>query len=150
MVITFVCMGNICRSPMAECLFKALLKQKKPNKTFVIQSAGTHGINNGQDMDFRVKTVLQKHNIPLISFKSKQINQAIFNQSDLILAMDNKNIANLYQMFGINPKINKITQYCSNPTINEITDPWYDGKFKQVFELLVDCLNNLYHHLNII
>lgn len=118
--ITFVCLGNICRSPMAEYLAKDFVI--KYNLDFEIDSCGTSFFHNGEDMHAKTKEILLKNSINCENFSSKPINKQIFDESDYIFVMDNLNYNNLTNMFGKNDKIHFITEF-SSLGYNHVPDP---------------------------
>ena len=120
MKILFVCLGNICRSPMAEFICKDLLKD---NKNIEIDSAGTSGYHDGDDMHSGTKKLLKEKNIFCDGFSSKKISKSLIFESDFILVMDDQNLKTLINKFGENNKIKKITNYSSNKTIEYVPDP---------------------------
>ncbi|WPL36932.1 arsenate reductase/protein-tyrosine-phosphatase family protein [Malacoplasma iowae] len=91
MKITFVCLGNICRSPMAEFICKDLIVNKYKNNNITVDSAGTSGYHDGEYMHQKTANILQKNNINNKPFVSKKITSNLVNESDYVFAMDNSN-----------------------------------------------------------
>ncbi|KFB07903.1 low molecular weight phosphatase family protein, partial [Malacoplasma iowae DK-CPA] len=89
--ITFVCLGNICRSPMAEFICKDLIVNKYKNNNITVDSAGTSGYHDGEYMHQKTANILQKNNINNKPFVSKKITSNLVNESDYVFAMDNSN-----------------------------------------------------------
>lgn len=143
--VTFVCLGNICRSPMAEFVFKHLV-QKYNKKSFKkIQSCGTSGYHDGEDMHIKTKALLIENNIECNNFVSQKIDKKIYDSSDYIFVMDQKNYDYVVDKFENNikkSKVVKITDYLTNKTIDYVPDPWFTGNFYQVYDIILDCLNN--------
>lgn len=155
--ILFLCMGNICRSPAAHCVFQEMINQANLADQFLIDSAGTIGFHQGNEPDGRMQDALRKRNIPIIG-QSRQINKSDLKDFDLILAMDN---ANLMDAKSLDPeeqwhhKIKCFAEYCSDPTIAEIPDPYYgyDNGFETVLDLIeegclqlfIECQKQLNH-----
>lgn len=129
MKITFVCLGNICRSPMAEFIAKNIINQKGL-KNFIIDSCGTSGYHDGEGMHPGTKKILNKYSIPSNGFISKKITNQIFDSSDFVVVMDNSNYNNIVNMFGDNKKIIKICKYSNN--YSQVPDPWYTNNFQEV------------------
>lgn len=120
--ILFVCLGNICRSPMAEFICKNLLKEKKLENEFIVESAGLHSFHEGENMHKGTQLVLNKHKIEFFGFKSKPITKDMFNSFDYIFVMDNDNYRDITSRFGINNKVQKICKF-SSIGYDEVPDP---------------------------
>lgn len=147
MKITFVCLGNICRSPMAEFIFKDIVEKNNMSSCFDITSAGTAGYHDGDDMHHGTKTLLQSKKIKCNNFVSKKLTKQLFDDSNIILVMDDNNFNDVVNSFGQNPKIKKMTDYCSNKDIKYVPDPWFTKNFDEVFEILNDSLNNFFNQI---
>ena len=135
--ILFLCMGNICRSPAAHCVFQEMVNQAKLADQFFIDSAGTIGFHEGNEPDGRMQDALRKRKIPVIG-QSRQIRKSDLEDFDLILAMDH---SNLMDAQSLNPE-----GYCSDPRIKDIPDPYYgyeDG-FEVVLDLIEDGCQQLF------
>ena len=137
--VLFVCLGNICRSPLAEGIFKHLATTKGVDEKFQFDSAGLGDWHLGEPPDYRsIKTALA-NGIDLSKQRARQVNQADFHQFDLILAMDQQNLTDLQSMKPQNSKCNLalILQYAGLGN-HAIPDP-YEGNYEdffQVFELI--------------
>jgi protein-tyrosine phosphatase len=136
--LLFVCMGNICRSPTAEAVFRHLVNQNNLADKIETDSAGTHAYHVGELSDNRARQVAQKRNIKLESYARKIINTD-FIKYDYILAMDKDNYTNLYDRCPIKYR-NKISLFLSfAPKLkeNEVPDPYYGGThgFEYVLDL---------------
>lgn len=146
--ITFVCLGNICRSPMAEYLFKHKVNQHNLNDEFVITSAGTSGWNDGDDMHHKTKEMLISRNIDYDNFISKKLTKSLFDKSNYIFVMDNSNYNDVISSFGSNSKVRKITNYNTVKNYDEVPDPWYTGDFNETYEIISDALDNILNLLS--
>ena len=153
--ILFLCMGNICRSPAAHCVFQEMVNQANLADHFFIDSAGTIGFHQGNEPDGRMQDAMRKRKIPIIG-RSRQINKSDLEDFDLILAMDNSNLMDAQSLDTKRQRHDKIkcfAEYCADPTIMEIPDPYYgyDDGFEIVLDLieegcqqlLVDCQKQL-------
>lgn len=149
--ILFVCLGNICRSPMAEMIMKALLKDS-PHE-IRIESAATSTYEIGNSPHAGAIKELKKHNIPIVEHYARQITSQDFYDFDYIIGMDNSNITNLKKLVPENKlaeKIFLVTDVLDVPY--EVEDPWYDGNFartyQQLFEVLPLWVNRLKKIIN--
>lgn len=149
--ILFLCMGNICRSPAAHCVFQDLVNKAGLGNHYRIDSAGTIGFHEGSPPDERMQEVLRKYKIPIIG-ESRPLKYSDLEAFDLILAMDT---ANLEDAKALDPekkwhrKIQLFANYCLDPTLREIPDPYYgfaDG-FEHVLDLVKEGCETLLESL---
>ena len=131
--VLFVCHGNICRSPMAEFVFKDMINKKQLQSDFYIASAATsteeiwNGIGN--PVYPPAKRELAKHGISCEGKRAVQITKADYGKYDYILGMEERNIRNILRIVGKDPegKVKLLLDYSDNP--RDIADPWYTGDF---------------------
>jgi len=145
--ILFVCMGNICRSPMAEGVFLHILKREHREHDFVVDSAGTHGYHAGELADSRMRMHATKRGYTLES-RSRRVTREDYENFDLIVAMDDANYDDLREKANSVDEKNKIvrmTDYCTKHQATHIPDPYYGGErgFEYVIDLLEDACENL-------
>ncbi|MFC0323734.1 low molecular weight protein-tyrosine-phosphatase [Gallibacterium melopsittaci] len=142
--VLFICLGNICRSPMAEFIFKHKVKKANLADRIFVDSAGTAGWHSGEGMHCGTADMLDLHKIESNNFRSRQVKKQDFQQFDYLIGMDNSNISDLEDLFGIHPeKIFKITDLCPQLPKDHIPDPWYTGNFAETYELLDSCCEAL-------
>jgi protein-tyrosine phosphatase len=139
MKILMVCLGNICRSPMAEGILTKKVKQNKLN--WIVESAGTAEYHIGEAPHHLSQKVCLIHGIDISQQKGRQFKAEDMNHFDLIYAMDQSNYANIRAMSGSNWNEQKVALILNElfPLLNkEVPDPWYGGEagFHEVFELL--------------
>ncbi|HFU4085808.1 TPA: low molecular weight protein-tyrosine-phosphatase [Streptococcus suis] len=124
--IVFVCLGNICRSPMAEFVMKDLTNQ------VYIESRATSSWEHGNPIHPGTQNIFRKHNISYDSTKtSQQISQKDFETFDLIIGMDSQNVKDLTRMAPSSAQ-DKIFQF----TDQSVPDPWYTGDFNETYEIV--------------
>ncbi|TNF41708.1 MAG: low molecular weight phosphotyrosine protein phosphatase [Bacteroidetes bacterium] len=141
--ILFVCTGNICRSPGAEAIFKQMAKNKKLDKEFEIDSAGTSAYHVGEPADKRMRIHAKKRGYSLNSISRKFNPNFDFEHFDLIIAMDNEHILSLKRRARNEDdlrKIHKMTDFRKVWNYDEVPDPYYGGE--EGFELVLDLLED--------
>lgn len=151
--ILFVCMGNICRSPSAEGVFRDMVKEHNLSQFFYIDSCGTHGYHTGQPPDSRSQHAAMRRGIDISQQTARTIEQNDFNRFDYILAMDNHNRSFLQSMADevyLN-KIHLFLEYAENCKLIEVPDPYFGGEegFEIVLDLLQQASIGLLKHLQI-
>ncbi len=151
--VLFVCLGNICRSPAAEGVFKYKVKERGLEHAFEIDSAGTAGYHAGEPADKRMQKHALKRGYNLTSI-SRKFNPAVdFDKFDWVVAMDNENVSNLKRM-ARGPedvdKISKMTDFRKTWNYTEIPDPYYGGDdgFELVLDMLEDACEGLLEKLS--
>jgi len=147
--ILFVCLGNICRSPAAEGIFKQKIKDRDLENLFVVDSAGTGGWHVGNLADPRMRATALSRGIELTS-RSRQIEENDLYEFDYILVMDKDNLHAVKslsqdQLNPVNSKIKLILSYSKNSQLDEVPDPYYGGQngFDKVIDLLDDAMDGL-------
>lgn len=134
--ILFVCHGNICRSVMAEYIFKSLDK----NDDFYVESRATTKDAIGADIYPAVKEVLWKNNIPYDKHKARQITLNDYYEFDFIICMDQENLDDLEYLLPSNHKTKLLSR-------EGVEDPWYTRNFdfcyQQIYDACVILINNL-------
>ena len=138
--IIFVCHGNICRSVAAEYIFKNI------SKDYIVTSRATSLEEIGNDIYPPMKRELIKNHIPFDKHSAKRIDDIDFEQANYIFYMDEENHYSLVRMFGNDIKIKPI--YNWTPSINEIEDPWYTGRFDLVVKQITQCVKDIINNIN--
>ncbi|OSI07815.1 Low molecular weight protein tyrosine-phosphatase [Neisseria animaloris] len=135
--ILFVCLGNICRSPMAEYVLRHHARQAGVEQRIAVSSSGTSGWHNGENMHQGTRKTLAKHGINHSGFTSSQVQIGDDGYYDFLIAMDDDNLAELERTFGRPPeKIFKLTDLIPSSGYNHVPDPWYTGDFDETFRLV--------------
>jgi protein-tyrosine phosphatase len=145
--VLFVCMGNICRSPAAEIVFRQKVEEAGLTGRIEIDSAGTIGYHAGHAPDARMSATLKKRGYS-IAGKARQILSADLQNFDLVLVMDSENLANvraLDRAGHFHAKIRRFTDYCTRHESDEVPDPYYGGQdgFDHVADLVEDAAEGL-------
>ncbi len=140
--ILFVCMGNICRSPAAEIIFRSLVESEGLADGFEIDSAGTIGYHEGSPPDPRMADALTRQGFK-ITGRARRIRKADLENFDWIITMDESNledVRNLDPEGRFHHKIRPLVGFCSEFDVPRVPDPYYGGQkgFDHVIDLLRD------------
>ena len=145
--ILFVCMGNICRSPTAEGIFRALVLERAPELDVFIDSAGTHDYHAGHPPDARAQAAARIRGVDLGALRARQIRDSDFETFDLILAMDEGNMSALRHRCppALRSRLQLFMQYAKASSVREVPDPYYGGPngFEHVLDLVEDASRGL-------
>ncbi|PIO49159.1 MAG: phosphotyrosine protein phosphatase [[Chlorobium] sp. 445] len=145
--VLFVCLGNICRSPSAEGVFRKLLHEANLAAAFEIDSAGTASYHIGEPADYRAETAAAERGIDISAHRARQVHRKDFDTYDWIIAMDKSNLENLRRMCPqkLQHKLKLIMSFASHHTLDEVPDPYYGDErdFKYMLDLLQDACKGL-------
>ena len=127
--VLFVCMGNICRSPLAHGYFQDLVNKEGLDSRIEIDSAGTHAYHVGEPPDRRSQEVANRHGIDLSTQRGRKVVDGDFDYYDYILAMDNENLSILRQRAALedHKKIHLFMDFAQSAGVSEVPDPYYGG-----------------------
>lgn len=136
--ILFICHGNICRSPMAECVLKNMVAQSGRSSEFYIDSAATSREEIGNPIYPPAIRKLKEEGIPLSGHRAVQMIREDYDKYDLLLAADSANLRDMRRIAGGDPqgKIRRLLDYTSRP--RDIADPWYTGNFDVTYNDIVE------------
>jgi protein-tyrosine phosphatase len=136
--ILIVCMGNICRSPMAHIVTSHFAEQARLARTLKIDSAGTHAAHHGEPPDPRAKACLSGRGYTVGRSRSRPVSENDFSTHDLILAMDHANLRDLRRLCPLEhqPKLRLFLSFAPVVNEQEVPDPYYGSA--QGFERVLD------------
>jgi protein-tyrosine phosphatase len=150
--VLFVCMGNICRSPTADTVFKHQVKVAGLEKLIYIDSAGTHAYHVGDPPDRRAQQAALRRGYNMQGLRARRVAQEDFLRFHYILAMDHHNFAELRQDCPpqYTDRLSLLMQYSSQwENYQEVPDPYYGGShgFERVLDLVENASQGLLQHI---
>ena len=136
--VIFVCLGNICRSPMAEGVFRKLVDDEGLSSYFEIDSAGTSSWHIGEKAHSGTRSELAKHGIQYQG-RARQLRQRdVTDKQTYLIAMDKSNINDIRSYFGVHDRLYRLLDFASQNSAKDVPDPYYNGRFDYVYELVED------------
>ena len=151
--VLFVCLGNICRSPTADGIFRHHLQKADWHKRVRVDSAGTSDWHIGRAPDPRTVAAAHKRGYDLSALRGRQVTAADFNDFDYVLAMDKANLADLQTLAPADYRghLGLFLAFATQQTLDEVPDPYYgegDG-FERVLDLIEDACAGLLRHIQL-
>lgn len=138
MRVLFVCLGNICRSPMAEAVMRDLVEKNGLSDEITVDSAATSGWHVGEAPHKGTLSKLKEYQISTTGIKARQLQESDFEQFDYIVGMDSSNVRNIREMLG-QPDHPKIFRFLDlTPHKKDVPDPYYTGDFQETYDLVKD------------
>lgn len=151
MRILFVCLGNICRSPTAEVVFREVASREAPDLVLEIDSAGTAGYHVGEQPDRRTRQAAARRGYDLSALRARVVEADDFEHFDLILAMDRENLRALERRAPpqARARLRLFLEFAPEAGISEVPDPYYGGPngFEDVLDLIEAASRGLVEHL---
>jgi protein-tyrosine phosphatase len=145
--VLFVCMGNICRSPMAEGVFRHMIRQAGLDDVVRVESAGTHAFHVGEAPDKRAASTVAKRGYDISDLRARRVDDADFERFDLILAMDWDNLSLLQQQAPkkAHHKLQLLMRFATEHESATIPDPYYGAQqgFEQALDFIEDACAGL-------
>ena len=149
--VLFVCMGNICRSPTAEGVFRHVVNNKNLQDDILIDSAGTHAYHIGESPDSRSQSTAKKRGVDLSSQRARKVENLDFDRFDYLIAMDKANLEDLKQQASGDqqPKLHLFMDFATEWDNTEVPDPYYGGGkgFDRVFDMVQSASEGLLNHI---
>jgi protein-tyrosine phosphatase len=149
--VLFVCMGNICRSPTAEGVFKRVVRDAGLAGRIVSDSAGTHDYHIGEPPDARAQRAAANRGYDLAALRGRQVHPRDFEAFDYVLAMDEVNRRTLQRLCPPQHahKVRLFLEFGRDPAVREVPDPYYGGPegFERVLDLVEEAALGLLEHL---
>ena len=151
MKILFVCLGNICRSPTAEIVFRAVAQRDAPDLVLEIDSAGTAAYHVGELPDQRTRQAAARRGYDMSALRARTVEAEDFEHFDLILAMDRENLRALQRRAPAQARdrLRLFLEFAPDPGVSEVPDPYYGGPngFEDVLDLIEAASRGLIEHL---
>ena len=145
--ILFICHGNICRSPMAEFIFRDMVRKRGYGDQFHIASAATSSEALGWPVHRETVEQLKKRGISVAGKYAVQLKKKDYRVYDYLIGMEDRNIRNINRIIGKDPehKVCRLLDFTGNP--RDIADPWYTGKFDKTYDDIVEGCEGLLAYL---
>ncbi len=136
--VLFVCLGNICRSPMAEFIFKEMVRRENLQDSFYIASAATSSEEIGNGMHYGAVRKMQEEGIPIANRSARKMTKQDYEEYDYIIGMEDRNVRNILGIVGGDEenKVYKLLDFSDNP--RDIADPWYTRNFDRAYDDIVE------------
>lgn len=145
--VLFVCMGNICRSPMAEGIFRKAIQQAGLESRVHADSAGTHGYHVGEPPDPRAQQAVRRRGADIASLRGRQVSDRDFAEFDYILVMDGTNYNHLIRRAPVHHhgKIRRLLSFSRKYPNLDVMDPYYGGPegFEENLDMIEDAVEGL-------
>lgn len=145
--VLFVCLGNICRSPMAEFVFRDMVSKRGLADQFHIASAATSSEEAGNPVHYGTTNKLKEYGISTRGKYAVQLKQKDYRQYDYILGMEYRNIRGINRIIGSDPerKVSRLLDFTGHP--RDIADPWYTGNFDKTYDDIVEGCEGFLNYL---
>jgi len=148
--VLFVCLGNICRSPMAEAVFRHLVEENNLADKIITDSAGTASWHHGKPPHSGTREKLDELRISYDGMTARQIKADDFNQFDYIITMDEQNLNDITSSFDFTDDVvvRRLMDFVPEPKEINVPDPYYTGDFDYTYELVEEASIRLLEHIN--
>lgn len=131
--VLFICHGNICRSPMAEFVFRDMVKKSGLENEIFVASAATSREEIGNPVHYGTRAKMRQMGIPMAPHRAVQMTKKDYAEYDYIIGMEHWNLRNIGRIVGrdTDQKVHLLLDYSDNP--RDISDPWYTGDFDTTY-----------------
>lgn len=147
--VLFVCLGNICRSPMAEAVMRSQVKNAGLDKVILVDSAGTGEWHIGKPPHEGTRKILSQYKIDDSGMYARQVRKEDFYDFEYIIAMDDMNVSNLSQWYPEDRKVEvkKLLDFVPQHAGGDVPDPYYTGNFEEVYAMVDEGCRRLLQHI---
>ena len=150
--VLFVCMGNICRSPMAEGMFRKAIQDARLERQVVADSAGTHAYHVGDGPDLRAQQAVRRRGADISQLRGRKVADEDFERFDYILVMDGDNYSKLIQRAPAHHhgKIRRLLSFSRKYPNLDVVDPYYGGTqgFEENLDMIEDAVQGLIREIS--
>jgi protein-tyrosine phosphatase len=143
--VLFVCLGNICRSPMAEAVFRHMVKEAGLADVIDIESAGTGSWHVGERPHGGTRAVLAANQIEVGGKRARQLNRSDMTQFDYVIAMDGENVGDIHSLFG--QRVPRLLEFAPPGGTLDVPDPYFTNGFDEVYQLVTAGCRGLLAHI---
>lgn len=146
--VLFVCLGNICRSPMAEAVLLQRITEAGLDTRITVDSVGLGDWNIGDPPHRGTQDVLRRHGVPFAG-AARQITDEDLQRADYIIAMDQENIEGLHSLLGhtVHPRLHRLLEFTPSRSPLNVPDPYFEDNFDYVYELVSSGCDGLLAHI---
>lgn len=134
--VMFVCLGNICRSPMAECVMSHMLKKRGLDDVISVASSANSDEEEGNEIYPPAQRKLRAEGVPVLNHRATVLTKEDGKNYDYIVCMEWRNVVNATRILGDNHNVCRLLDYSSNP--RDIADPWWTGNFDITYDDIVE------------
>ncbi|MFC4025718.1 low molecular weight protein-tyrosine-phosphatase [Oceanobacillus longus] len=147
--VLFVCLGNICRSPMAEAIFRDLVNKENLSHQIEVDSGGTGNWHVGKQPHEGTRTLLEREKISFEGMLGRQVAEDDWDDFDYIIAMDDQNLEDLGNIRKGNDStvVRRLMDFVENPAEANVPDPYYTGNFEYTYQLVSAGCSHLLRYL---
>ncbi|HSM24766.1 MAG TPA: low molecular weight protein-tyrosine-phosphatase [Anaerolineaceae bacterium] len=143
--VMFVCLGNICRSPMAEAVFRKMVADRDLTDHFIIASSGTGHWHLGEPPHVGTRLILSENKIEVGNKRSQLLKSEDFQNFDYVIAMAEENVDDIQFIFK--QKVRKLLEFAAQVYTLDVPDPYYENNFEEVYKLVTAGCKGLLDHI---